>query len=108
MFIETFEIKQQEKVPEMTRNNNLRTAKRLDLFLQFNDRCSVFEETINPKNKQDSLSKLLNRKYYIKTENTGLDYLLIGIDVRENEGGFVNIDMRYLHNTYSGEGEDVK
>ena len=108
VFIETFEIKQQEKVLETTRHNDLRTAKKLDLFLQFNDRCFVFEETINPKNKQDSLSKLLGRKYYINAQNTGLDYLLIGIDVCENDKGFVNIDMRYLHNTHLGEGEDVK
>ena len=108
VFIETFEIKQQEKVLETTRNNDLRTAKKLDLCLQFNDRCFVFEETINPKNKQDSLSKLLERKYYINAQNTGLNYLLIGIDVRENDAGFINIDMRYLHNTHSGEGEDVK
>jgi len=100
IFSEAFEVELQKPIPETVRNNNMRTATKLDPFYVMEDRCFVLEESME-LSAEDALQKIFTKQYNLPAVNLGLPYLLIGLSVGEGINGIADISLCFCHGDFN-------
>lgn len=98
-------INSQIKVEETAINNDMRTAKVLDLFMKLEEKIFIFEETMVCSG-EGALEKLIKKRYYLKAGQSK-SYMLIGIGVHQRKPDLSDISISFIINSVEGNKTNV-